>query len=530
MDVFALGALISLLGVGVVGFYAYRLVRGKVDAYYVMERRAGPWLIAGTFIASWISMGTFVGMLGLGYKWGGLVTMWWYGSLWGITFFMVYIGLPLRRGEFLTLPDFYSDTFDSTKLRLMAAIVLILGQTGYACLQIIGAGKTFQHILGLPYEWGVLLFVVVTGAYVISGGQWAVVITDFLSLLIFIIAAFIAFPFAISKVGGWGAIVHDLPAKMPGVLNWDGIPHLPLAYVLGAGFLTFFALTFSSPYLVTRAYVAKDERSLLRGLAGGQAVAVPFMWLLMLMPAILHLAGANLKDADFAAPFWAKNMMPMFAGVLIFCGITQAGLSTLDSLAITAGTAIGRDIYQRCINPNAAERLVVNVTRLGIAAVLLVGLIVALTRTGLVMFVGIWAAGVFAATFLPAIIIGLYYKRATSHGLFWGMLIGLAVYLPLSYSEKMMGGVKFAKSFGLGAVIWASIACAIAILVISVLTSRGAEEEAAYEKTTKKMFPLGRYTVRSLQEATSFDRWWPWATAIGVSIFAFYYSYVLIAS
>jgi hypothetical protein len=66
--------------------------------------------------------------------------------------------------------------------------------------------------------------------------------------------------------------------------------------------------------------------------------------------------------------------------------------------------------------------------------------------------------------------------------------------------------------------------------VISVLTSRGAEEESAYDRTIKKMFPLGRYTVRSLQEAESFDRWFPWVTAIGVSVFAFYYCYVLIAS
>ena len=84
MDIFAVGALISLLGVGVIGMYAYRLVKSKVDAYYVMERRAGPWLIAGTFIATWCSMGGFIGMLGLGYKWGGIVTLWWYGSFWGI--------------------------------------------------------------------------------------------------------------------------------------------------------------------------------------------------------------------------------------------------------------------------------------------------------------------------------------------------------------------------------------------------------------------------------------------------------------
>lgn len=530
MDIFAVAALVTLVGIGVIGFYTYRLIKGRVDAYYVMERRAGPWLIAGTFIATWISMGTFIGMLGLGYKWGGIVTMWWYGSLWGITFFMVLVGLPLRRGEFLTLPDFYSDTFNSTKLRLMAAIVLILGQAGYACLQIIGAGKTFQVVLGLPYHWGVILFCVITAAYVISGGQWAVVLTDFVSLLIFIIAAFIAFPFTIAKVGGWSAIVNQLPAMKPGVLHWAGIPQLPLAYVLGAGFLTFFALTFSSPYLVTRAYVAKDERSLLRGLTGGQAVAIPFMWLLMLMPAILHLLGTKIPDPDFTGAWWAKNVIPMGAGILIFCGITVAGLSTLDSLAITVGTAIGRDIYQKVINPNASERVVVNVTRLGIAFMMLVGVIVALSRTGLVMFVGIWAAGVFAATFLPAIVIGLYHKRATSHGLFWGMLIGLAVYLPLTYIQKITGGAKFAKTYGLGAVIWAAIACAVAILVISVLTSRGAEEESAYDRTIKKMFPLGRYTVRSLQEPTSFDRWFPWATAIGVSVFAFYYCYVLIAS
>jgi Na+/proline symporter len=252
----AIGAMILF---SVIGSLAYKFIQNKIESFYVMDRQAPAIMIAGTFIASWLSMATFIGAMAMAWRWGAVNEMWFYGSLWGITMFTFLIAIPLRRGGFVTVPDFFGDVYSNNKLRTVTVIVLLISQLGIMVLQIMGAGKALEMAVGLPYWVGVLAFGLLISVYVTLGGMYAVVITDTLMLIVFCVAIFVAWPFTLNSIGGWEALTHTLPAMKPGIWNWNGTDGLPFFYLFGI-FLTWFAGAGASPYLVSRAYVAKMKR------------------------------------------------------------------------------------------------------------------------------------------------------------------------------------------------------------------------------------------------------------------------------
>lgn len=217
-----------------------------------------------------------------------------------------------------------------------------------------------------------------------------------------------------------------------------------------------------------------------------------FLWLTFIMAAGVNLVQAEFADPDMVGPWWAMNLVPVWVGCLIFAGIMASGISTLNTLAMTVGQAIGRDIYHKVINPNAKEQTVVIITRIGIMGAGIIAIIGALLKPALVAFVGLWAAGIFACTYLPAILLSLYDKKATSKGIITGMVVGICLYIPLSVVESSVTAIKFTTNYIFPGVIWSTIVATIVMIVASRMTKPTAEEGVSRQNYLRRMFPFGR--------------------------------------
>jgi SSS family solute:Na+ symporter len=128
-------------------------------------------------------------------------------------------------------------------------------------------------------------------------------------------------------------------------------------------------------------------------------------------------------NADTIIPRFVREAMPQWFTVLFVLTLLAAAMSTLSSQFHTIGTAIGRDVFER-VGRVTHERSVL-VTRLGVILGIVVSVVLAQTLRGNIIAVATAIFfGLCAATFLPAFLLGIFWRRMTRAAAIASMLVG----------------------------------------------------------------------------------------------------------
>jgi cation/acetate symporter len=162
--------------------------------------------------------------------------------------------------------------------------------------------------------------------------------------------------------------------------------------------------------------------------------------------------------------------LPYVVAGLVAAGGLAAALSTADGLLLTIANALSHDIYYQMINPAASTR-----RRLAISKTLLLGVAVAAAwaaslRPDTILSMVAWAFSLAGACFFPALVLGIFWRRASRAGAIAGMLTGLGM------TSYYLLGVKFygmEKWFGIGdlsAGVFGLAAGFLAIILVSLVT------------------------------------------------------------
>ncbi|ACV37002.1 sodium:solute symporter family protein [Accumulibacter sp.] len=119
--------------------------------------------------------------------------------------------------------------------------------------------------------------------------------------------------------------------------------------------------------------------------------------------------------------------LPYVISGLVAAGALAAALSTADGLLLTIASALSHDVYYKVFRPNATTqwRLVVSKSLLLVVAVL--AATVASQKPATILFMVAWAFSLAGSAFFPALILGIFWKRANPTGAVSGMVIGLLV-------------------------------------------------------------------------------------------------------
>ncbi|PXW98664.1 cation/acetate symporter [Sphaerotilus hippei] len=121
--------------------------------------------------------------------------------------------------------------------------------------------------------------------------------------------------------------------------------------------------------------------------------------------------------------------LPLVVTYLVAAGGLAAALSTADGLLLTISNALSHDLYYRVVNPAAAPIRRVMVSKfLVLVVALLAAFIASLKFADILQFVSA-AFSLAAAAFFPALVLGIFWRRASRTGASLGMLVGLAVCL-----------------------------------------------------------------------------------------------------
>lgn len=341
-----------------IAYWAARKNLPNPEDFFIGGRSIGTLAFVLTVTATFYSMYSFIGAYGLTWRLGinFLVQGWWMLVWigWTVYAFGSRFWLLGRRFRCITPADLLATYYGSETVRILVVLICVIGVFPYALIQFIGAGKTISSFTGgaISYAFGIFLFLVIVGAYVVLGGFRAVVWSDVFQGLFFGAIMLVTPIWLIVKIGGLGAFFSELAVVKPHLLTFqdDSWPwFLRLSLIWGLGFLFL-------PHIWQRMYAARDLKTIHRG-----ALWIPVWSFVLTLPIMLvglmgHRLLPDLTDqtSDMLIPILFKTYAPLL-GMFLVAAAFAAGMSTVDSMLLSVSSIFEEDIYRRFIDPNASE-------------------------------------------------------------------------------------------------------------------------------------------------------------------------------
>ena len=141
--------------------------------------------------------------------------------------------------------------------------------------------------------------------------------------------------------------------------------------------------------------------------------------------------------------------LPNWVIALVAAGGLAAALSTAAGLLLVISTSVSHDLIKKQINPNVSEKNELLYARLAAAVAVVIAGLFGIYPPGFVAQVVAFAFGLAAASFFPAIVLGIFDKRMNKEGAISGMAIGLLFTIGYIVYFKFLGGTKEGWWFGI---------------------------------------------------------------------------------
>jgi solute:Na+ symporter, SSS family len=333
-----------------------------------------------------------------------------------------------RRDGFITYTDFIGDFYRSERLRVVVSVLVVTFFAPYFAVNLMAPGLLLQALTGgvIPYWVGVILMAVIGTGYVLLGGMRAVIWTDIAQALVIYITFLTLIPVVVYAAGGFDHIIASIPAQsFTYDFSWN-MWMLVVSWMVLLGLMqpsnpdrAFRLLAASSLSTIQRGAIAS---CVLLGLSA--TIAMSLAWIFrVLLPGV--------GNPDLVMPMgiaqYAMYLMPLFI-VAVWAG----GMSTLDSGLMACTSMLTRDVYTRNINPQASPPQVMRLSRILIVLLGIFATFVALAEPPFLWYL-IGAAGGVAMQWLPAMLFGLYWRRANAPAAWAGILSGMTVTVLFQY-------------------------------------------------------------------------------------------------
>ncbi|WP_225729395.1 MULTISPECIES: cation acetate symporter [unclassified Nocardia] len=209
------GSVLAALATVAIGAYGVRLARTTSD-FLVASRSVGPRWNAAAISGEYLSAASFLGVAGLIAKYGADALWYPLGFTAGYLGLLLFVAAPLRRSGAYTVPDFTEFRLGSTRLRRVAAVVVLLICGVYLIPQFQGAGLTLHILLGLPKWVGAAAVGAIVIGNVAGGGMRSITLVQAFQYWLKLTA--VAVP-ALVLLGYFLAADRDLGAPAPPVVT-----------------------------------------------------------------------------------------------------------------------------------------------------------------------------------------------------------------------------------------------------------------------------------------------------------------------
>lgn len=343
---------IVLIGVGA---WSGRQIKGAAAegaGFLLGGRQIGPFIGAGTLIATGYSGWGFIGSPGTAYRYGTVEILANFLFAPAIVFgTMLFAGFMRRRAERsggLTIPEYLANSHRGTPgqrrlVHFIAGFATFLFLSVYLIGQIRAIGLVASQWLGIPEVAASMLLMLLITVFTIQGGLLAVALTDTLMCIGMLIATVIVAAVMLSHVSPTD-LLAGLSRIDPELVN--PTTSVPYGKSQLSVFLVFiYALLFTTtlPYMSVRFLSLKEDIKIHR-MALYMAPMGVILSLIPLVGLFMRQQGFVLADPDSAMPVFLNTYLPPAVGGVITLFILFAMLSTISSVLQTLASALSYDM------------------------------------------------------------------------------------------------------------------------------------------------------------------------------------------
>ncbi|MDD2956095.1 MAG: sodium:solute symporter family protein [Oscillospiraceae bacterium] len=376
---------IGIIATSLIGVYFSKYSK-SVDGFFVAGRKMNFSLVLASMLASWHGISFYLWLPGAVYSmgWGGWVVT--CGTFCIIDMAMGYFFAFKARmiGQY-TVPDLFGKAFGK-KAQLISGIAYFLYMGVFASAEVLAIALVLNFVFGMSTSLAIVLSAAFVIVYCFTAGQYAVFITDFVQYLLMALGLGLLCVFSFGGVMGAGNT--ELLAKLAEVwkdpLQFTPISNYSVTQVIGFGITGLGAIM--SPLYFSRAFSAKSAKVARDGILCSLYAMVSHDWMLMVIgiASVVLLGASGMENAEQATLYLSAHILPMGICGIVFAALVSAGLSTVNSSFISGASNLGRDIYQKFINPKATQKQIVNVGRIGIVFQAVLTVVISLFADSLV--------------------------------------------------------------------------------------------------------------------------------------------------
>ena len=518
---FLLLAIYAVFTMGI-GFVLKASVKSS-DDFFLSGRAIPAWITGLAFLSANLGAQEVIGMAASGAKYGIMTShFYWVGAVPAMLFVGVFM-IPFYYGsKARSVPEYLKMRFDE-KTRGLNAISFAVMTIFSSGISMYAMGLLLESLLGWNHHFSIWFSAAFVLAYIFLGGLTSAIYNEVMQFFL-IVAGFIPLVFlGLRDVGGWtglttrlekvstangfgpGAYTHawsymGSPQQNPMGVEWFGLA-MGLGFVLSFGY-------WCTDFLVVQRAMAANSMSAARRTPLIAAIPKMIFPFLVIVPGMIAIALTYQSGAsNFALPkkldgtFNYDLAIPMmmvqyFPSGMLGLGLTALLASFMSGMAgnVTAfNTVWTYDIYQAYIKKDGDDRHYLNIGRqatvFGIVASIGAAYLAASFNNIMDMLQLVFAfvnAPLFA-TFM----LGMFWKRATGHGAFTGLLSGTvaaAIHHGLTLPNGATVGIKggwlgathmysseMAQNFWTA--IWAWSTCFVVTIIVSLLTSPKPDNE-----------------------------------------------------
>jgi len=513
---------------------------GSSKEFYVAGGGVHPIVNGMATAADWMSAASFISLAGIvsfgGYD-GSVYLMGWTG---GYVLLALLLAPYLRKFGKFTVPDFIGDRYYSNVARVVAVIAALIVSFTYVAGQMRGVGIVFSRYLEVDIDTGVYIGMAIVLFYAVLGGMKGITYTQVAQYCVLIFAfmvpaIYISFEMTGNLIPqlGFGAAGED------GVYLLDKLDNLHeelgfSEYTTGSkSMIDVFAITLALmagtaglPHVIVRFFTVPKVKDA-RKSAGWALLFIAIMY--TTVPAVAVFARVNLietvsnekyddlpdwfgnwektgllgfedKNNDGVVQYVADKAtneltidrdimvlanpeiakLPNWVIALVGAGGLAAALSTAAGLLLVIASSISHDLFKKILMPKISEKGELLAARLAAAVAVVIAGYFGINPPGFVAAVVALAFGLAAASFFPAIVLGIFDKRMNKEGAIAGMVIGLSfmIFYMLKFKfgvfdggKSAVAGLKSSWWFGISPEGFGTVAMFVNF-IISVVVSR----------------------------------------------------------
>ncbi len=419
-----------------IGLWAARRVKNTAD-FAIAGRHLPLVMIVTTTFATWFGSETVLGIPAK-FVQGGLNGV--VEDPFGAGTCLILVGLffagKLYKMTLLTISDYYRERYGRT-VEVVCSLIIILSYLGWVSAQVTALGLVFNLLSdgAISVPLGMVLGTVSILAYTLFGGMWSVAVTDFIQMIILVVGLATIAVFAAKLAGGADKVLALATQKE--LFKFLPEPSFKQISFFIAAAMTMMLGSIPQQDVFQRVMSAKNVSAATKGpvIGGVCYILFAFVPMFLVVSALIIMpetAAALIKDdPQKVIPTLVMTQMPFAMQVIFFGALLSALKSTASATLLAPSVTFVENIWRQ-FYPRISDRQELRTMRISVLVFSACVCVYAIASQGTPIYDMV--SGAYQVTLVGAfvpLVAGLYWRRATTQGAVFSIVLGVLAWLLL---------------------------------------------------------------------------------------------------